>query len=235
VADTGRRRRILAQVGGLDTMVQAHEVVNGICQYAVERLVLSGCAVMLMSAVSTLDVFAAAGPRALELAELQFSLGEGPCLDAHHTGRAVFAADLAGHGARWPVFSSSATELGVLAEFSLPLQVGATGLGTLDLSRTVGGMLTDDDLADALVVADITTDALLTLQNTEAGVDLSRMIQPAGRDRLVVHQATGMVAVQLGGSTADALASIRAAAFRTDRSIYEIAVDVVAQRLRFRE
>jgi AmiR/NasT family two-component response regulator len=61
------------------------------------------------------------------------------------------------------------------------------------------------------------------------------MLLTEGGDRLVVHQATGMVAIQLDVSTVDALASLRAAAYRAGRSIYEVAVDVVNRRLTFRD
>lgn len=96
-------------------------------------------------------------------------------------------------------------------------------------------MLSDEELADALVAADITTDAVLMLQSATDGIDLSRLLSTDGGDRLVVHQATGMVAVQLDVSTVDALASVRAAAYRAERSIYQVAVDVVDRQLTFRE
>jgi hypothetical protein len=55
----------------------------------------------------------------------------------------------------------------------------------------------------------------------------------SGTFRFVVHQAAGMIAVQLGITVADALVQLRARAFSTDRPIVDIARDVVARRLRF--
>ena len=51
----------------------------------------------------------------------------------------------------------------------------------------------------------------------------------------MVHQATGMIAAQLNDSTVNALARLRAAGFESGRSIYDIAQDVVARRVRFYE
>jgi hypothetical protein len=235
MADDERRRAVLAEIGPLDSAAAAGDVMNAVCRFTVDRLKLSGCALMLRSHESTLDVLATAGPRAEQVAELQFALGEGPCLDAAISGEAVFAVDLETQSARWPVFSTAAVELGVRAEFSLPLQVGLVGLGTLDLSRAEPGMLDDESLALALTAADIATDALLLLQSSSGGADLSRILEPAGADRLVVHQATGMISVQLDGSTADAMASLRAAAFRSGRSIHAVATDVVERRMTFRD
>jgi hypothetical protein len=44
-----------------------------------------------------------------------------------------------------------------------------------------------------------------------------------------------MVSAQLDVTIADALATLRAAAFRSVRSIYEVAVDVVDRRISFRD
>ena len=51
--------------------------------------------------------------------------------------------------------------------------------------------------------------------------------------RFVVHQASGMVAVQLGVSVGEALLRLRAYAFANDRLLAEVAEDVVGRRLRF--
>jgi hypothetical protein len=57
----------------------------------------------------------------------------------------------------------------------------------------------------------------------------------AGADRIVIHQATGMIAPQLDDAVADTQARLRAAAFASGRSIYDIAQDVVERRVRFDE
>jgi len=49
----------------------------------------------------------------------------------------------------------------------------------------------------------------------------------------VVHQATGMILVQLGISAEDAFARLRAYAYAHDRRLSDVARDVVERRLRF--
>jgi hypothetical protein len=56
---------------------------------------------------------------------------------------------------------------------------------------------------------------------------------PTGLNRPVVHQATGMISVQLGVSIQEALLRLRAHAYGSERPLGEIAEDVVARRLRF--
>jgi hypothetical protein len=96
-------------------------------------------------------------------------------------------------------------------------------------------MLSDEHLADALVAADIARDAVLYQPYAAGGPGLAELLDTAGTDRIVIYQATGMIAAQLDDSVADALARLRAAAFASGRSIYDIAEDVVERRVRFGE
>jgi ANTAR domain len=148
----------------------------------------------------------------------------------------VLLPDLAAEDAkRWPAFAAAALAVGVHAEFSLPLTVGPGGIGTLDLCRDRPGMLSEEHLADALVTADIARDAVLYQQYTPGGTALAELLDSDGTDRIVVHQATGMIAAQLNDTTSNALARLRAAAFASGRPMYDIAQDVVERRMRFDE
>src|SRR3954468_18706831 len=82
MGEEDRRRRILAEIGPPDSVVRAEHVARGICHFAVERLAASGCAVTLMARPPSVEVLAVAGRNADEIAELQFTLGEGPWLGA---------------------------------------------------------------------------------------------------------------------------------------------------------
>jgi hypothetical protein len=57
--------------------------------------------------------------------------------------------------------------------------------------------------------------------------------EPVGPQHPEVHQATGMLIVQLGVDAATALVRLRAYAYAHDRRLSEVAGDVVARRLRF--
>ncbi len=64
---------------------------------------------------------------------------------------------------------------------------------------------------------------------------LAELLATAGADRIVIHQATGMIAAQLDDTVANAQARLRAAAFTSGRSMYGIAQDVVERRVWFGE
>jgi hypothetical protein len=94
-------------------------------------------------------------------------------------------------------------------------------------------MLSEEHLADALVTADIARDAVLYQPYAPGGLGLAEMLDTGGTDRIVIHQATGMIAAQLNETTSNALARLRAAAFASGRPMYDIAQDVVERRVRF--
>jgi hypothetical protein len=172
-----------------------------------------------------------------ELEEWQLTFGQGPCVDAFSDGGPVLAGNLnaADCVARWPVFTPAALGSGALAVFALPLQVGAIRLGVLDLYRNRSGSLSPHELADALAFAET---AGILLLDTAAGVqpdtaELAWQRDDPTADQAQVHQATGMILVQLGVGAEAAFARLRAYAYANDRRLGDVARDVVERRLRF--
>jgi hypothetical protein len=121
----------------------------------------------------------------------------------------------------------------VRAVFSLPLQVGAIRVGVMDLHRATTGELDREQLADALVLADTACALVLDAAPREQPRPDRRLPEPAVPQHPEVHQATGMITVQLGVTAAVALVRLRAFAYAHDRRLREVAKDVVARRLRF--
>jgi len=181
-------------------------------------------------------VVCATDDTAAQIEDLQFTLGEGPCVDAVATGSPLLIADLAEPGdlvvERWPAFMRGATTAGVRAVFAFPLRIGAINVGALDLYRDTPGELTREQLPAALMAADAAAVALLHL-STARDDTFADDYDARSTYQLQVHQATGMVQVQLGISTEEAFLMLRARAFASDRSLNDVATDVVERRLRF--
>lgn len=172
--------------------------------------------------------------RAIE--ELQFALGEGPCVDAHRDQRPVLEPDLrAPTGSRWHAFGPLVVEAGGRALFAFPLRLGAVRLGALDLYRDRPGRLTDEQHADALVVADVVTEAVLLMQSAAPPGLLAAALAEGVDVHPIVHQATGMVAAQLGVSVGEALVRLKAFAFGNGRALDDVVKDVLSGTLRFDE
>jgi len=226
-----RRLRILTEL--VDQ--EAPELqTKRLCEVCAEVTVMSGAGIMLMSddvpqgSVCTTDAVSDL------IEQLQYELGEGPCVDAYQQDRPVLEPDLAdARTPRWPGFTGPAVDAGVRAVFGFPLQVGTVRLGALNLYRDRSGPLSDDQHADALVMADIAAQAVLVLQANAPPGKLAAELEASADFQYVVHQASGMVAAQLEVSVAHALIRLRAHAFGNDRPLAEVARDVVDRKLRF--
>jgi len=226
-----RRRRILARlVGGESGVLETKRL----CQVCAEVVGVTGAGIMLMSgdvpqgsACSTDDVSAL-------IEELQYSLSEGPCVEAYQHDRPVSEPDLASPlTPRWIGFAGPAVQAGALAVFGFPLQMGAVRLGALNLYRDEAGPLSAEQHADALVMADVAAEAILAIQADALPGELAARLEAGGDFQDVVHQASGMISAQLQITVGQALIRLKAHAFGNGRALPAVARDVISRKLRF--
>jgi hypothetical protein len=209
-------------------------LLRRVCRAATRELAASGVGVTVMADGGVRGMSAASDPASEQIEELQFLLGEGPCVDAFAERRPVLTAELTSQVmARWPAYGPAAYDAGVRAVFAFPLQIGAARLGVLDVFRRQAGSLTGEQLSTAFVFADLTVEALLDHQEGAVdradGGDLGTDV--LHRPRL--FQAQGMVMVQLGISIGEALVRLRAHAYAENLRLDDVARDVVNRTLRF--
>jgi GAF domain-containing protein len=207
-----------------------------ICELCAELLGITGAGISMVTVAGHRGVVCATDDVSARIEELQFSLGEGPCMDATRSGGPVLVPDLQEHDElateRWPAFLAGAVEAGVSAVFAFPLRIGAISVGALDLYRDRPGELRRPQLAAALIAADTAAVALLHLdQEGVAGFSDDDDLRSAYR--LEVHQATGMVRAQLDIPIEEAFVRLRARAFATGRPLADLAKSVVERRIRF--
>lgn len=194
---------------------------------------MTGAGVMLMSGDIPRGSLSTTDDVSQLIEELQYTLGEGPCVDAYQQDSVVAEPDLAEPVARrWPAFTPPALQAGVRAVFGFPLRVGTVRLGALNLYRDRPGLLNGEQHADALVVADVAARWVLDAQAGAPSGVLAKELEAGADFHFAVHNAAGMVSVQGGISVAEALIRLRAFAFDNDRLLADVADDVVARRVR---
>jgi hypothetical protein len=212
------------------------EVPGRLCDVAVELLPVTGASASLRSDGVPVRL-CASSRQASYVAEIQATLGDGPCVHAAATCAPVLACDLtSGDDARrWPVYAQQATAAGVRAVYALPLGNDAVCVGTLDLYRDTPGRLTDRQLHTAQLVAGVMTVALMALPHGEEH-DLpgeETWLSGLATEHDEVYQAVGMIMAQLGVGADEGLARLRGHAFASGRTALDVARDVVAHRKRF--
>ncbi|MGO9342156.1 MAG: GAF and ANTAR domain-containing protein [Acidimicrobiales bacterium] len=202
-----------------------------LCVRALEILPAEGCAIVLMSEDRGQGLAGASDGTASAGQDLEFTLGQGPGIEAYSGGVTVLAEDLDGDG-RWPQFSSPASNLGIRSVCALPLQVGSIRLGVLSLYGTRPRALDARQLSEAHLVAALVTHLVIGLQSNTASESLAFGLEISDY-RAVVHQATGMISAQLGCDPEEALVRLRGFSYGEGRSIEEVSTDVVARSIRF--
>ncbi|GAB2454831.1 GAF domain-containing protein [Conyzicola lurida] len=195
---------------------------------------VTGAAVSTLGRLLGSETLSASDPQAARLDELQFDLGEGPCWDAMTTARPVLTPDVRTQSPRrWPAFARAidADELGAI--FAFPLVIGPLRIGAVDLYSKRPTELTPIQSRQASEMADAVSRQVLRQALMRIGSDGSEDKAVNAFSRRVIHQATGMVLSQLDVPIDDARLVIEGHAFASNRSMMDVATDIVNGELNF--
>lgn len=223
--------------------------VETLCDDAVRSTSVDGAAVAVPKSPRTRELIHATDIIAHRLDELQFLLGEGPCLEAFAKNRPQWWADMTvsdSARARWWAFAIDAIGLGVRAVFAFPVNVGSRPLGVLEVYRRVAGALTDREeqrLTDyaAAVGHTLMGNWYVHAARTGSAPNALNTVAIVGADnagghpfsRAGIHLAAGIIAVQLNIPAGEGLDRLRAYSYGQQRPITEVAADVIGRRLSF--
>ena len=206
-----------------------------ICQLCARLLGVNGAGISMVTATGNRGVVCATDEVSARIEDLQFTLGEGACVEAVTGGVPVMVNDLHQPGdmavERWPAFREGAAAAGARALFALPLRIAGISVGALDLYRDQPGKLTTGQFSAVLMAAEAAAAAILQLGTGHADSFADDTVGRAAY-QMEVHQASGMVKVQADVTIEEAFLMLRAHAFATGRPIADVAKEVVERRLR---
>lgn len=209
------------------------KVCSTLCASFIDGLPVTGAALSAFGGSMQETTLCATDALAARLDELQFDLGEGPRVVAARSRVPVLIPRVRAESHdRWPVFGRAVLETDAQALFVFPLVIGAMDVGVVELYCDSPGPLSQSDLTRARSLAN---DAAWTLlQSILALNDEDGEQQPnSWMSRREIHQATGMVLAQRGGTAADALLILRGHAFANGLTLRQTSDDVLDRRLDF--
>jgi ANTAR domain/GAF domain len=170
--------------------------------------------------------------------ELQFTLGEGPCLDSVAHRNPVVVVDLADpKESRWLAYGPAMLANKIRAVYAMPIVVAGEYVGALDLFRAQPGRLSDENLAGAVAAAELASVPLLDVMDADLQAAVVDPKSDAWAElntlcRAEVSQASGMLVAQLAIEPAEALVRLRAHAYTTGRSATDVAREILERRLK---
>jgi hypothetical protein len=210
---------------------------DSLCEACVTLFGIDAAAISLVFGGVTSGTLGSSGATARAYDELQFTFGEGPCLDSVAQRAPILVADLANaNDVRWPTYGPAMLDYKIRGIFAIPVVVAGEFVGALDLFRAQPGELPGDHLAGAVAAAELAGIPLLDLMHSDLQAAVNDPDSDAWAEfnalsRTEVSQATGMLVAQLGVEPAEALVRLRAHAYATGRSATDVARDILDRRL----
>jgi GAF domain-containing protein len=167
--------------------------------------------------------------RAALIDEQQYSLGEGPCLDALDNGEVVEVVDQASER-RWSRYRDAALELGVKASISFPLIVDDQIIGVLNLyGYDRPNTFSEADRERAAAFADQAATTLAFAARAVRQSKLSEQLEMALASRSVIDQALGLLMAQQKCDARTAFELLRRHSQNTNRKLREVAADLITK------
>ena len=213
-----------------DTLVADFDVVELLTLLAdrcVEVLDVDTAGLMLATPDGELRVMASSSEAMLVLELFEIQAQEGPCLDAHRTGRPVVNADLA-VDQRWPHFGHEAVEAGFRSVHAVPMRLRGHVIGALNLFRTARGEMAQADVEIAQAFADVATIAILQHRAALEAQTINEQLSQALNSRIVIEQAKGMVSERLTLDMEQSFAVLRGHARSHNLRLADLASDVIS-------
>jgi GAF domain-containing protein len=166
-------------------------------------------------------------PEVAPLDTAQYQGMGGPCLEAYAT-RQIIRLDLVEeNGVRWPEFTAAAAGAGVLSVLAVPLTVGRSAVGALNLfSKTKRGFTAADEETAGL----FSEQAAVACANAEVywrTYSLTEHLREALESRDVIGQAKGILMARRSCNADAAFEALRKASMRTNKKLRDIADEVV--------
>lgn len=165
------------------------------------------------------------GELALQLDEMQYAQGYGPCLEAALGGHPMEIVD--GHTERrWPDYVPTFLERGALSSFAVPVPAPHLAAG-LNVYAPAARAFTDDDRRAVMEFASYAGVALTNMDTLEDARELAQNLQTAMESRSVIEQAKGIL-IERHKVTADqAFRLLVEASMHTNRKVRDLAEDLV--------
>lgn len=214
---------------GLVTSYDVDGVLGRLTGHCLELVAAAAAGILLLDDRGRLRVrTASADLRAVEL--LAVHDNEGPCVECIRTGRPVVVPDLAAARNRWPAWAGRALDDGFRNVYVFPMRLRDEVVGALTLVGTTTAALPKSDLAAVRALADMATITLLTY-DSDRYAQRNDQLQAALADRVVVEQATGVIAVVAGVTIDEASLLLHEAARATGTSIGDLSYSVATGQI----
>lgn len=143
-----------------------------------------------------------------EVDDIQYTLGQGPCISAAAEAQTVMSGSLGGD-TRWPQFGSKVARLGVHSVVSLPLVAAGGVIGAMNVYAHDKHVFND---RAAAIGEHFALPAAVAVQNAQVLAQAKRLaaqLQNALMQRGAIERAVGIMMSRTGGDAEETLERLR--------------------------
>ena len=204
---------LAASLGGLSRLLTDHrplsETLTEIAEFAVQAIPRADGAGLTMLEDDRAQTVVASAEFVHAVDDVQYGLGEGPCLLAVATGATQTSGSLGGE-ARWPRFGPRVGRMGVHSVLSLPLLLPDQVVGALNVYAHAKHAFGAHAVRMGELFARPAAVAVHNAQVLAASQRLTAQLGEALTSRAVIDQARGIVMSRTGANSAEAFDRLRA-------------------------
>ena len=165
-------------------------------------------------------------PLAAQADDIQYKLGDGPCLHAMRHARLVHVDDFDTHTS-WPGFSRQAVALGIRSCLAVPLLADGEPAGALNLYARRPGAFGPAEVSRAQQFAGHASGALTLALRMESCSDLNDQLRSSLVSRAVIDQALGVIMATERCPQDKAFAVLKTVSQNTNVKIRDLAATIV--------
>ena len=186
------------------------------------------CGVSLLAPDGSVSTRHASDDRADRVDELQYSTGEGPCLQAIELGNVVQVTSFDAE-TRWPAFIERALEEGIVSSYSVPLRVEDEIVGSLNMYSRHGAFGDSDERLGDLLASQAAV-ALKNAQTFHGVLEMVDQLNEALGSRDVIGQAKGMLMARHSIDADAAFDMMRRESQHRNVKLRQLAADIAERR-----
>jgi GAF domain-containing protein len=222
----------LAGLGKLATgLLSLEDSLTRVAEYAVRAIPGAEGAGLTLLEENRPDTIVSTADFVAHVDDIQYSLGQGPCLSAVADGQTVISGSLGGDR-RWPRFGSRVARLGVHSVVSLPLITDEGVLGAMNVYAHGKNAFTPDagQLGELFAVP-----AAIAVQNAQVLAQTKRLasqLHAALSSRGVIERAIGIMMSRSGVTEAEALDRLRILSQHQHEKLPVVAQGIVQEAVR---
>jgi GAF domain-containing protein len=184
------------------------DLLTRVATYAVKAIPGADGAGLTLLEADRADTIVATATFVSEIDDIQYGLGQGPCITAAREGQTVMSGSL-GSDPRWRRFGSTVARLGVHSVLSLPLVTPDGVVGAMNVYAH--DMHVFDERAAELGEI-YAVPAAIAVQNAQVLAQTQRLaarLRSALESRAVIDRAVGIIMSRSGATEDEALARLR--------------------------